>query len=65
MRATGRILESGTGYFVIFDCSGATAKVYSEVVPPYNAFVGVIGVAGMESGTRVIRTRGVQDVRVY
>jgi len=65
VRTTGRVLENGTGYFVISDGSGATSKVYSEVVPSLNAFVGVTGVAGIESGSRVIRTRGAQDVQIY
>jgi uncharacterized lipoprotein YddW (UPF0748 family)/chitodextrinase len=63
--AAGRVTQKGAGYFVVDDGSGAAAKVYSGVVPPDGALVRVTGVAGIESGMRVIRTCGVDDVRVY
>lgn len=65
VRIVGRVTEKAPGCFVVDDGSGATVKVYSAAVVPDDAFVGVTGVASVESGMRVIRTRGADDVRVY
>jgi hypothetical protein len=65
IRTAGRVSTKGSGWFEIGDGSGATAKVYSTIVPPDLAFVGVTGVASVESGVRVIRTRTSADVRIY
>jgi len=65
VRTAGRVGAKGAGWFVISDGSGPTAKVYSSVVPPDNAFVGVTGVASVEGVSRAIRTRGPTDVTVY
>jgi len=65
VRTIGRVGAKGSGWFEISDGSGATARVYSSVVPPDGAFVGVTGVASVESGRRVIRTRTSADVSVY
>jgi uncharacterized lipoprotein YddW (UPF0748 family) len=40
VRIVGRVTEKGSGYFVVDDGSGATAKVYSAVIVPDEAFVG-------------------------
>jgi len=65
VRTVGKVASKGSGYFVLGDGSGATVKVYSSVVPADNAIVGATGVAGVESGVRVIRTRSAIDVQVY
>ncbi len=65
VRTVGRVVFKGPGYFVLEDGSGATAKVYCSLIPPDSALVGVTGVASVESGMRVIRTRGAEDARVY
>ncbi len=65
VRTTGRVIQKDAGWFMIGDGSGATVKVYSSVAPPDNAYVGVTGVASVESETRVIRTRASSDVTMY
>jgi len=64
VRTAGRVGAKGAGWFVISDGSGETAKVYSTVIPPDSAFVGVTGVASIEVG-RAILTRGPDDVTTY
>ncbi len=65
VRTMGRVGAKGPGWFEISDGNGSSAKVYSTVVPPDNAFVGVTGIASVESGQRVVRTRTPADVSVY
>jgi len=65
VRVSGRVGERGSDWFVLDDGSGATSKVYSATVPPDGSFVGVTGVASLESGARVIRAREAADVVVY
>lgn len=65
IRTAGRVIQRGAGYFVISDGSGAVARVYSGIVPPDGALVGVTGIASVESGARIVRTCDIADVRVY
>ncbi len=61
----GRVISIDSGCFTLSDGSGATVKVYSNAVPSADAFAAVTGVAAVESGQRVIRTRDASDVRFY
>lgn len=65
VRVAGKVVSRGTGWFVLDDGSGATAKVYSEVPVSDTSYIGVTGVSSVEGDQRVIRTRGVADVRDY
>lgn len=65
VRTWGRVVSTGAGHFTLADGSGATVKVYSAETVPDNGFVGAIGVCGLESGERVIRTSSAASVEVY
>jgi len=66
IRTAGGVTSHGTGWFILDDGSGATVKVYSDkFVNDGTDFVGVTGIAGIESGQRIIKTRNQADVQIY
>jgi len=66
VKTTGKVISHGTGWFIITDGSKAVVKVYSNATVTDNTdFVGVTGIATIESGQRVIKTRTAQDVVNY
>ena len=64
VRCTGKVIETGIGWFTVDDGSGVVKAVYTGLIgPARNAMVTITGVSGYSSG-RIIRLRRQSDIVV-